>query len=854
MADFDITKEKGLSSEEVLERIKKYGLNELPSSKPKNIFQTIFEIIKEPMFILLVVCGILYLLLGDFKEAFMLLGFVFVIMGITFYQERKTEKALDALKDLSSPRALVIRDGREIRVAGREVVVGDIIILREGDRVPADAVILHSINLTANESLLTGEAVPVRKLALQGEIEKIQPGGDDLPFVYSGTMITQGHGYARIIATGISTELGKIGKALQSLDEEDTKLKKETEKLVSTLLIIGAALCFLVIVLYWITRGDFVQGLLVGITLAMAMLPEEFPVVLTIFMAIGAWRISKKNVLTRRIPAIETLGAATVLCTDKTGTLTQNKMVVEKIYANSEYFEPKVYEDNNKSLPEKFHLLVEYGILASQKDPFDPMEKAITELGIYKLANTEHLHSDWNLVQQYSLSKELLAMSHVWKSEDGKKFEIAAKGAPEAIMDLCHLSDDKRCELLKIIEEMASNGLRILGVAKSTFGVCESGKLPHIQHEFDFEFLGFIGLSDPIRPTVKQAIVECYKAGIRIVMITGDYSVTAQNIGKQIGLKKLASENCMTGKELDTLSDDELKNKIENISIFSRVVPEQKLRIVNALKANGEIVAMTGDGVNDAPALKSSHIGIAMGGRGTDVAREASALVLLDDDFSSIVEAIKLGRRIFDNLGKAMGYILSIHIPIAGMTLIPVIFAKLPIVFLPVHIVFLELIIDPTCSIIFEAESEEKNVMDRPPRSAAESLFNSRKILISVLQGLSVLIIITAVYSVALSLGKLDDEVRTLTFTTLIVANLGLIFTNRSWTRTIPEMFQCRNKALVWIIIFVVVFLGLVLSVPFLRNMFHFTILHFNDLIICLAAGIVSILWFEIFKIIKKRF
>jgi Ca2+-transporting ATPase len=510
-------------------------------------------------------------------------------------------------------------------------------------------------------------------------------------------------------------------------------------------------------------------------------------------------------------------------------------------------------EKNNKILPETFHLLVEYGILASQKDPFDPMEKAITELGKYKLANTEHLHEDWNLIQQYTLSKELLAMSHVWKSEDGKTFEIAAKGAPEAIIDLCHLSEDTKISLLKIIESMASEGLRILGVARASFDASVSGNLPNIQHAFDFEFLGFIGLFDPIRPTVKNAIAECYKAGIKVVMITGDYPVTAQNIGKQIGLTKIASENCMTGKELDTLSDDELNNRIENISIFARVVPEQKLRIVNAFKANGEIVAMTGDGVNDAPALKSSHIGIAMGERGTDVAREASGLVLLDDDFSSIVSAIRLGRRIFDNLGKAMGYILSIHIPIAGMSLIPVIFAKLPIVFWPVHIVFLELIIDPTCSVIFEAESEEKDVMNRPPRNATEPLFSSHKILISVLQGLSVLIIISAVYGIALNLGKSETEVRALTFTTLIIANLGLILTNRSWTRTIPEMFACTNKALVWILVFVVVFLGLVLYVPFLREMFHFSVLHVNDLLICLGAGIVSILWFEIFKMIKKR-
>jgi P-type Ca2+ transporter type 2C len=845
MITFDVKKLKGLSTGEVQERVKKYGLNELPSSKPRNIFHTAIEVVKEPMFILLVVCGGLYLVLGDFQEAIMLLGFVFVIMGITFYQERKTEKALDALKDLSSPRALVIRNGEEIRIAGRDVVRDDIIVLVEGDRVPADAVVLQSVNLTAEESLLTGESVPVRKSDWDGKTEKTQPGGDDLPFVYSGTMITQGRGFARVEATGTDTELGKIGKALEGIEEEDTRLKKETGRLVKVLLLVGGILCAVIIVIYSITRGDLIKGFLSGITFAMAMLPEEFPVVLTVFMALGAWRISKKNVLTRRVPAIETLGAATVLCTDKTGTLTQNRMRVKKIYSGGAYFDTEKKKDS--VLPEKFHLLVEYGMLASQKDPFDPMEKAITELGEFKLANTEHLHSDWSLVQQYPLSRELLTMSHVWNSPDGKEYIIASKGAPEAIFDLCHMSEEKKRPLVKIIEEMASSGLRILGVAKSFF---KKKELPGIQHDFEFEFMGLIGLSDPVRPAVSGAIAECYSAGIKVVMITGDYPVTAQNIGKQIGLRN--TESYVTGSELDSLSDEALAVRIKDVSIFARVVPEQKLRIVNAFKANGEIVAMTGDGVNDAPALKASHIGIAMGGRGTDVAREASSLVLLDDDFSSIVSAVRLGRRIFENLRKAMAYILSIHIPIAGMSLIPVIFGKLPIVFWPVHIVFLELIIDPACSVVFESEDEEKNSMERPPRPVDEPLFGSSKIIISVLQGLSVLLIIGAVYAISLRLGKSEAEVRALTFTTLIVANLGLILTNRSWTRSIPEMLKTKNAALIWVLTGAVAFLGLVLNVPFLQGLFHFSQLHLYDFLICFGAGVVSILWFEIFKVAAR--
>jgi Ca2+-transporting ATPase len=843
---FDIKTVKGLTNNDVQERIAKYGYNELPSSKPKTLFHIALEVIKEPMFILLVICGVLYLLLGDIQEAAMLLGFVFVIMGITFYQERKTEKALEALKDLSSPRALVIRDGAEIRIAGREVVKDDIVVIKEGDRVPADAVILQSVNISAEESLLTGESVPVRKIDWDGKTEKTQPGGDDLPFVYSGTMITQGTGFARVIATGFETELGKIGKAIQGVKEEETSLKRETRKIVKTLLIIGLVLCAVIIVAYSITRGDIINGFLAGITFAMAMLPEEFPVVLTIFMALGAWRISKKNVLTRRISAIETLGSTTVLCTDKTGTLTQNKMTVEILYAHNSYFE--VTGEKNTLLPDTFHMIVEYGILASQKDPFDPMEKAITNLGVFKLANTDHIHNDWRLVHQYTLSKDLLAMSHVWNSPDGQGFLIAAKGAPEAVIDLCHMPEDKKKETFAAVEKMASGGYRVLGVARSFF---TEKDLPEIQHDFKFEFIGLLGLSDPIRPGVKEAIHECYKAGIKVVMITGDYPVTAINIGRQIGLKN--PEKFISGTELNELSEEELNNRIKDVSIFARVVPEQKLRIVNAYKANGEIVAMTGDGVNDAPALKSSNIGIAMGGRGTDVARESSALVLLDDDFSSIVSAVRLGRRIFDNLSKAMGYILSIHIPIAGMSLLPVVFGNLPIVFWPIHIVFLELIIDPTCSVIFEAETEEKNIMDKPPRSIKEPLFNTKKILISILQGASILLIIGAVYFTAISLGKSDGEVRALTFTTLVISNLGLILTNRSWTRSLFSMLKEKNGALVTVTASVAVMLAAVLFIPKVIDLFHFSALHYDDIIICFFCGIASISWFEIFKTVTRR-
>jgi len=843
ISPFDINAITGLSEHEAAARLQREGLNELPSSKQRSIFAIALDVVREPMFLLLVACGTIYLFLGDQREAIMLLGFVFVVVGITLYQERKTERALEALRDLSSPRALVIRDGRQKRIAGREVARGDVIVLNEGDRVPADAVLLSCSNLAIDESLLTGESVSVRKTACDEVPAMTRPGGDDLPFVYSGTLVVKGQGTATVLATGVNTEMGRIGKALQSVEIEETPLQKETRKLVRNLAFIGLFMCALVVIVYGLTRGDWLNGFLAGITLAMALLPEEFPVVLTVFLALGAWRISRKRVLTRRVPAIETLGAATVLCVDKTGTITQNRMSVNMIYSHGAFYGVDYLTE--KAIPEQFHEIVEFSILASQKDPFDPMEKAFKELGSHYLARTEHLHDDWTHVREYPLSNNLLALSHVWKSPRGNEYVIAAKGSPEAIADLCHCDASRKQEISSAIEIMANKGLRILGVAKAYFTVTD---LPGEQHDFTFEFLGLVALADPVRSGVAEAVKECHTAGIRVVMITGDYPGTAANIAGQIGLKNI--DQIITGPELDGMDEERLRDRIRTVNIFARVVPEQKLRIVNALKDIGEIVAMTGDGVNDAPALKAAHIGIAMGGRGTDVAREASALVLLDDDFASIVQAVRMGRRIFDNLKKAVAYIFSVHVPIAGMSLIPVLI-KWPLVLLPMHIVFLELIIDPACSVVFEAEPEEADVMTRPPRRPDAPLFGKRTVILSLLQGMSVLAMLLMVYVISLKRGQSEADSRALTFTTLIIANLGLIFVNRSWTRTVLATLRSPNTALWWVTGGAVVLLGLVLNIPFLRDLFRFSVLHPIDIFICVAAGVFSVLWFEVLKMVN---
>jgi P-type Ca2+ transporter type 2C len=852
--------ETGLSTAAAIAQLQQDGPNELPSAQSRSLLAIAWGTLQDPIFLLLVGGGVIYWFLGDLQEALILLGFVFFLMGISLYQEGKTEHAIAALRDLSSPRALVIRDGQRQRIAGRDVVRGDLCVLAEGDRIPADAIVLSCSNLSTDESLLTGESLPVRKVAVVGPVKLARPGGDDLPFVYSGTLVVQGQGVIQVQAIGAQTEMGKIGNALQAVKPEATALQREMNRLVARLFSIALALCVAIVVIYRFTTGDWLKGILAGITLAMAILPNEFPVVVTIFLALGAWRISQHHVLARRVAAVETVGAATVLCVDKTGTLTLNQMAVQQLWAYDPLTPSSLYDlglQTAAPLPEALHELVEFCILASQRDPFDPMEKAFKQLGDSYLTDTEHLHYDWKLLREYPLSPDLLAMSHVWQSADDKQYEIAAKGAPEAIADLCHFAPEQQQILAARVSAMAAQGLRVLGVAKVALleappaflpphPSIDPGHLPEKQHDFPFQFLGLVGLSDPVRPTVAAAIQECYGAGIRVVMITGDYPVTAQAIARQIGLTP--GGGILTGAQLEQMDDAELSQQIQTTNIFARAVPEQKLRIVNALQNKGEVVAMTGDGVNDAPALKAAQIGIAMGQRGTDVARESAALVLLDDDFSSIVQAVKLGRRIFDNLRKAMAYLVAIHIPIAGMSLIPVLF-KQPLVLLPIHVAFLHLIIDPACSIVLEAEPAESTVMQRPPRNPKEPLFGRRTVGLALLQGVGILAIVLTIFVIALARGQGELDARALTFTTLILANLGLILSEGSTSRLNLKILRSPNPALWWVLGGGLFFLAIVLYVPIVRQLFGFSFLHPIDLAICLLGGTIALMWFELLKV-----
>ncbi len=831
---------QGLSEPESAARLATDGPNELARDGKRGLLATVAAVVKEPMLLLLLGAGAVYLLLGSLEEALALLLSVFVVIAITLIQERKTERAVAALRDLSSPRALVIREGARRRIPGREVVRGDVAVLAEGDRVPADAALIESALLEVDESLLTGESVPVRKRVTAERPAEARPGGDDQPFVYAGTLVVRGSGLAEVLATGPRSAMGRIGASLGELEIGNTPLQEEISRVVKIVASAGLLLCAALVVLFGLTRGNWLQGFLAGIALAIAVLPEEFPVVLTIFMALGAWRISKSRVLTRRLPAVEALGSATVLCTDKTGTLTENRMKVARLWGLGA---PHVV--NEEPLPEAVHEVLEFGILASQRDPFDPMEKAFRRLGESALAGTEHLHASWQLVREYPLSPELLAVSHVWRSPDGERLVVAAKGAPEAIAEVCHLERASAAEVLGHVAEMGADGLRVLAVARAWFG---RGELPSGQHDFDFELVGLVGLEDPVRAGVPAAVAECAGAGVRVVMITGDSPDTARAIARQVGLPEGGA--VITGRDLDALSEEELRRRVHRTGVFARAVPEQKLRLVQALRAEGEVVAMTGDGVNDAPALKAAHIGIAMGARGTDVAREAAALVLTDDDFTSIVAAVRLGRRIFDNLRRAIAYVLAVHVPTAGLALLPVLLGW-PLVLFPVHIVFLELIIDPACSMAFEAEPGDPSLMQRPPRRVGASLFDRRLVTVALLQGVSLLAATMVCFRLGLDHTGSEDSGRTLAFTTLIAGNVSLILVNRSWRRSVLATLARRNVASWAVVAGATLTLLLAFWVPFLHHLFRFGSASADDLALAAVAGFLSLAWFEVLKLFK---
>lgn len=817
---------QGLSSAEASIRLKKLGYNELPSAKPRTIWTIALEVLKEPMFVLLLSCAGLYVLLSDYGEGLFMFSSILLMIAITFYQSQKTERALEALKSLASPRALVVRDGEKIKIAGKDVVPGDIIILNEGDRVPADGTLLTSTHLNIDESMLTGESLPVLKSELSDSQNKI----------FSGTLVVQGYGVFEVTATGSQTEFGKIGRALDAIESDQTHLQKEMKVVIKRFFMAGIFICVLMVLMFYFTRGEFLQSLLSGLSAAMAILPEEFPVVLTVFLALGSWRLSKKNVLTRKPSAIETLGSATVLCSDKTGTITQNKMELSAIFNGVELIDKKEFDERIREISVCAHL-------ASRPQSADPMEKAINDVG-EKFHDTEN---NYSFVQEFPLSNKLKAMSRVFKSTDSS-LKIFTKGAPEDVFKLCQLSNDDQKKYHTAINDMASRGLRVLAVAKADY---KETALPKNQEELNLTLIGLIGLEDPIRPEVPNAIKECYEAGIKVIMITGDFPLTAKAIATKAGLKE--SGRVVTGDEINNWSDEELQQKINSINVFARVVPEQKLRIIKALKNNNEVVAMTGDGVNDAPALKAADIGVAMGKKGTDVAREASSLVLLDDNFASIVMAIRLGRKIYDNLQKAMSYIMAIHVPIIGLTLLPAFFSNMPILLLPLHIIFMELIVDPICSIAFESEQEEKSIMQRNPRPIDERFFGFKKVIGSAINGTLLFIMVLVVFYLSLKEGHNEKEARAISFSALIIGNVFLILSQLSKTRSFISVLLEKNTSLIILLSVALILLGVINFLPGFTVLFGMTNPGVAHYVPALIGGALLLLSLELIKFLDLK-
>ena len=830
----------GLTAAEAAARLAAEGPNELASGRDRGWLAQIVGVLREPMILLLLGASLIHLVLAEPLDAGLLVASVLIVIAIGVGQEHRTENALAALRDLSSPRALVVRDGAEVRIPGREVVRGDVLLLGEGDRVPADAVVVHATSLATDESMLTGESAPVRKAAAPSADGPLgRPGGDDPASVFSGTLVVRGRGTAVVRATGPRSELGAIGGALGSLGGGRTPLQDEVDRLVRIIAAVAVAAVGVVVVAHRLIRGGWLEGLLAGIAAAMAMLPEEYPIVLTVFLALGAWRMSRGNVLARRSAVIETLGSATVLCVDKTGTLTANRMRVAELVVGG-----RSHAVDGGALDGTLRDVAEVGALASSAGRFDPMDRALRELAEDRLGVDVDGRDGWEVVREYPLSDLLFATSTVWRDPTGGLL-VATKGAPEAVASLCGLGPVEAEEMEAALAVAAEDGRRVLAVARARPG--DVAALPDDQRDLRLELLGLVCLQDPVRRGVPAAVAECARAGIRTVMITGDHPATARSIAREIGLAR--PDDCLTGVDLEALDDEALARAVGRVDVYARVVPAQKLRLVRALQAQGEVVGMTGDGVNDAPALAAADIGIAMGGRGTDVAREAAALVITDDDFTSIVRGVRQGRGIFHNLRKAMAYIVAVHIPILGMALIPVFVADWPLILLPVQIAFLELIIDPACSVAFESEEIDPAVMEQAPRRRGDPLLGAGVLRIAVLQGLGVLTGVMAVFLWGVGQGWDGGVVRSAAFTALVVGNLALILTNRSWRLSaLRALVERRNPILPWIVGGALGLLALVLGVPFLRDALGFGSLGLGTALVAAGAAVAGMLWFEVWK------
>jgi len=838
----DITLE-GLSAEEAQRLQAQYGKNELVSLKKDGFFKKTLHVLAEPMFLLLLAAAVIYFILGEPRDGAIMLVFVLGVIGIELLQSWKTDRTLNALKDLSAPQSMVLRDGKEIQIASADLVPGDIMLVCEGLKLPADGLILRCNDLCVDESSLTGEAEGVWKIPVDdaSASDNMPPSGDywRKDCCYAGTLVTQGSAALRVEKIGASTEYGKIGSHVAAAPESSTPLQQQTNSLVNRCAGIAAALFVLVAAVTWFNIPDhsfwdrLIESILSGITLTMAMIPEEFPVILTVFLSMGAWRLAKKKSLVRRLPSVETLGAISVLCVDKTGTLTMNQMRVQQTW---------VFDGDED-------ILCEMMGLACETEAYDPMEQAMLDYCETISISKDHLFGG-TLLSEYAFTNELKMMGHIWRHEE--EILIAAKGSPERILTICDLTKQERGSAEEKIRELSEQGLRVIAVAMTK--LAGESEIPASLTDCSLTFLGLVGLADPLRDTVKDDIALCNRAGIRVVMITGDNGITAGAIAKQIGMPH--TDNIITGDMLERMSDEELRKKVKKISIFSRVIPEHKMRIVKAFKENGEIVAMTGDGVNDAPALKYADIGIAMGKRGSEVSREAADLILMDDNFSTIVDTVKDGRRIYDNLRKAVGYVFSIHIPIALASLLAPLLGIDPagLLLLPLHVVLLELVIDPTCSVVLERQPAETDLMERRPRDPKEKLLTASTLLKSVAQGLMIFLASFGAYFYALSQNpEQAPAARSMGLTVLILSNLFLVQINSSsWDSIFFSVKSLIKDKVMWAAnILTLLGLLVLLYAPF-GGFLKLAPLRLGQFACAAGLAAASVLWYELVKLVRK--
>jgi Ca2+-transporting ATPase len=841
----------GLSEAEARRRLAAEGPNELPSQRLRSDWRIAAEVLREPMLLLLLAAASLYMMLGDAEDAIALFAAALLVIGITFVQTRRTERALHALRELSSPRALVIRDGALRRIAGREIVPGDLLVLEQGDRVAGDAEIVEAEGLQVDESLLTGESLPVEKRAVASAPAPSRIGAQpeteaarSASRIYAGTLVVNGRCVARVTATGARSELGRIGSAMLALREPPSRLQSETRRAVWILSGFGLVFCLAVISVYGLQRGDFAAGLLVGIALAMALVPEEFPVVLTVMLALGGRRLSRDGVLARRLSSIEALGSISTLCADKTGTLTENRMQLAALLSSS----GKRAEVADAAADPELHRLLHAALLASVKDTADPIDRALWDLAVLLPIAERTALEAYEGLRTFDHPR---ARGRLVRRTGEDETHLALKGAPETIVGLSTASAEERGKWLAAAETLARGGHRVLAVAerfapaeKIEEAIAAAGELPSGLH-----IVGLLSFADPVRADAPEAIAECARAGIRVIMVSGDHAETARAIAQAVGLATDAP--VLTGDDLERFSDDELAAALRNASVFARVLPHHKLRLVQALQGQGETVAMTGDGVNDAPALRAADVGIALGGRGTDVAREAAAIVITDDDFGSIVAGIRDGRRIFDNLRRAVTYIVAVHVPTAGMVMAAAI-AGLPPVLLPIHIAFLELIIDPACSLVFEPEPAAPDTMRRPPRPATTRLFALPNVLLGLVQGTAVLLAAGATTAWAVMQSLPIEVTRTIGFATIVLGNIGLLFANRTASREWLAAWRRGNRTFWWLVGLSVAALALVAGVPPLREVFHLAPLGWEEWGMCVAAVIVAILLVELLRRFRR--